>query len=53
MKRKELYEIVKKMIVLTVHQTGSDILTISDRHVENIVKFIEKNYHNQLFGTKL
>jgi len=50
MKRSELYDTVKKMIQITVYPTGSDIITISDKHVRNIVRFIEQNYHNQLFN---
>ena len=44
MKRSELYEIVQKMIEADLQ------VKISKAKSKRIVKFIEQNYHNQLFN---
>jgi hypothetical protein len=49
MKRKELIDLVKKMIELSARQE-SDLVKISETKVLIIIKFIEENYHKQLFN---
>lgn len=51
MKRKELIYLVKKMIELSAYQKF-DLIKISEIKVLRIIKFIENEYHKQLFDQK-
>jgi hypothetical protein len=52
MKRKELIDLVKKMIELSAYRNTFNDIKISNIKVHRIIKFIEIEYHKSLFCSK-